>query len=108
VKTDYLSIMGIPLLLQTVERIQTKANPGLRILGVLPTIFTERNNHDNQCLAELRASFEPKIHVFEPIKRSTAFDKSAAEARPTLEFLPNTPGVQNYYQLADDILASHG
>jgi chromosome partitioning protein len=108
VKTDYLSIMGIPLLLQTVERIQIKANPSLRILGVLPTIFTERNNHDNQCLAELRAPFEPKIHVFEPIKRSTAFDKSAAEARPTLEFLPNTPGVQNYYQLADEIIASHG
>jgi chromosome partitioning protein len=108
VKTDYLSIMGIPLLLQTVERIQIKANPSLRILGVLPTIFTERNNHDSQCLAELRASLEPKIRIFAPIKRSTAFDKSAAEARPTLELLPNTPGVQNYYQLADDIIASHG
>jgi chromosome partitioning protein len=105
VKTDYLSIMGIPLLLQTVERIQTKANPSLKILGVLPTLFVERNNHDNECLTEIRNSLEPKIRVFEPIKRSTAFDKSAAEARPTLEFLPNTPGVQNYYQLADDIIA---
>jgi chromosome partitioning protein len=105
VKTDYLSIMGIPLLLQTVERIQTKANPSLKILGVLPTMFVERNNHDNECLTEIRNSLEPKIRVFEPIKRSTAFDKSAAEARPTLEFLPNTPGVQNYYQLADDIIA---
>ena len=105
VKTDYLSIMGIPLLLQTVERIQTKANPSLKILGVLPTMFVERNNHDNECLTEIRNSLEPEIRVFEPIKRSTAFDKSAAEARPTLEYLPNTPGVQNYYQLADDIIA---
>jgi len=105
VKTDYLSIMGIPLLLETVTRIQTKANPSLKILGVLPTMFVERNNHDNGCLAEIRESLEPRIHVFEPIKRSTAFDKSAAEARPTLEFLPNTPGVQNYYQLADYIIA---
>jgi chromosome partitioning protein len=105
VKTDYLSIMGIPLLLQTVERIQTKANPSLKILGVLPTMFVERNNHDNECLTEIRNSLEPEIRVFEPIKRSTAFDKSAAEARPTLKFLPNTPGVQNYYQLADDIIA---
>jgi chromosome partitioning protein len=105
VKTDFLSIMGIPLLLQTVERIQTKANPSLKILGVLPTMFVERNNHDNECLTEIRNSLEPKIRVFEPIKRSTAFDKSAAEARPTLEYLPNTPGVQNYYQLADDIIA---
>ena len=48
--------------------------------------------------------FEPDILVFEPINRSTAFDKSAAEGHPTLELLPNTPGVQNYYQLADAIL----
>jgi len=105
VKTDYLSVMGIPLLLETITRIQTKANPGLKILGVLPTMFVERNNHDNGCLTEIHESLEPRIHVFEPIKRSTAFDKSAAEARPTLEFLPNTPGVQNYYQLADYIIA---
>jgi len=105
VKTDYLSIMGIPLLLKTVEKIQTRANPNLQVLGVLPTIFTERNSHDSACLAEIRGSLEPRIHVFEPIRRSTAFDKSAAEARPTLEMLPNTPGVQNYYQLADHIIA---
>lgn len=95
--------MGIPLLLQTIEKIQTRANPNLRVLGVLPTIFTERN--DSDCLAEIRGSLEPRIRVFEPIRRSTAFDKSAAEARPTLEMLPNTPGVQNYYQLADHIIA---
>jgi chromosome partitioning protein len=108
VKTDYLSIMGIPLLLKTVERIQTRANPNLKILGVLPTIYTERNSHDSECLSEIRSSLEPRIRVFEPIKRSTAFDKSAAEARPTLEMLPNTPSVQNYYQLADHIIASYG
>lgn len=108
VKTDYLSIMGIPLLLQTVERIQTKANPSLRVLGVLPTIYVERNSHDSECLEEIHKSLEPRIKVFAPIKRSTAFDKSAAEAKPTLELMPDTPGVQNYYQLADYVLASYG
>jgi chromosome partitioning protein len=108
VKADYLSIMGIPLLLQTIDRIQTKANPSLRVLGVLPTMFVERNSHDNECLAEIRKSLEPRIRVFEPIRRSTAFDKSAAEAKPTLEILPNTPGEQNYYQLADYVIASYG
>ena len=83
-------------------------------------VTPQRLNLDNVCshiskhlgcvgalyeLTEIRNSLEPEIRVFEPIKRSTAFDKSAAEARPTLKFLPNTPGVQNYYQLADDIIA---
>jgi chromosome partitioning protein len=104
VKTDHLSIMGIPLLLETVEKVQGKANPELAIIGVLPTMFNARNTHDNICLQELRSSLEPDIKVFEPIHRSTAFDKSAAESRPTLQLSPNTPGIESYYQIADYII----
>lgn len=104
VKTDYLSIMGIPLLLDTINDIRRRPNPHLKIIGILPTLFNIRASHDNEALAEIKKAFEPDIHVFEPINRSTAFDKSAAEGHSTLELLPNTPGVQNYYQLADAIL----
>lgn len=104
VKTDYLSIMGIPLLLETIEDVRRRPNPRLRILGVLPTMFNPRNTHDNEALEELRKSLEPDIRVFEPIHRSTGFDKAAAEGRATLEILPNTPSVQNYEQLADYIM----
>lgn len=104
VKTDHLSIMGIPLFLETVERVQERANPDLKIIGVLPTMFNPRNTHDKACLQELKDALEPDIKVFEPINRSTAFDKSAAESRPTLEIMPTTPGVERYYELADYII----
>ena len=39
VKTDYLSIMGIPLLLETVENVRRRQNPYLEIIGVLPTML---------------------------------------------------------------------
>ncbi len=35
-------------------------------------------------------------------------NEARADARPTLELMPDTPGVQNYYQLADYVLASYG
>ena len=107
VKTDHLSIMGIPLFLETVEKVRERANPELKITGVLPTMFNARNTHDRACLQELKEGLEPDIKVFEPVNRSTAFDKSAAESRPTLEIMPNTPGVERYYELADYII-SHG
>jgi len=106
VKTDYLSIMGIPLLLETIEEVRRLPNPHLTILGVLPTIFNQRANHDNEALRKIQNSLEPTIRVFDPIHRSTNFDKSAAEGQSTLAILPKTPGVQNYYQLAEYIL--HG
>lgn len=108
VKTDYLSIMGIPLMLETVEEVRRRPNPRLKIIGVLPTMFDVRNSHDNEALTELRNSLEPDIHVFDPINRSTSFDKSAAEGRSTLELLPKAPAVQNYCQLADHLVAHHG
>lgn len=35
-KTDYLSIMGIPLLLESIENTRRRANPRLRVIGILP------------------------------------------------------------------------
>jgi chromosome partitioning protein len=107
VKTDHLSIMGIPLFLETVEKVRERANPDLKIIGVLPTMFNMRNTHDRACLQELKEALEPDIKVFEPVNRSTAFDKSAAESRPTLEIMPSTPGVERYHELADYIIG-HG
>jgi chromosome partitioning protein len=104
VKTDYLSIMGIPLLLDTVEKLRRRINPGLEIIGVLPTMFNSRNTHDKECLVELRKSLEPRVEVFEPINRSTAFDKAPVEGKSTLEMLPDTPGVQVYHSLAIRII----
>jgi chromosome partitioning protein len=105
VKTDYLSVMGIPLLLDTVEKLQKRTNTRLSVLGVLPTLFNSRNIHDNDCLMELKQSLEPRIPVFEPVKRSTGFDRSAAEGKSTLELSPETPGVEVYNSLAEIIIA---
>lgn len=105
VKTDYLSIMGIPLLIETVEKLRKRINPRLRFTGVLPTMFNMRNTHDNECLLEIKESLEPRIHVFDPVHRSTVFDRSAAENKPTLETQPEAPGIQIYNQLAEAIIA---
>lgn len=106
VKTDYLSIRGIEGLLDTIKEVQTKANYQLTLLGVLPTLFNPKNVHDNQYLHQLR-EIMPQCNFFPPIQRSTVFDKSAAEAKSSLESYPNAPGVQNYQKLADIIL-DHG
>jgi chromosome partitioning protein len=103
VKTDYLSVMGIPLLLETIERVRMRQNPHLDVIGVLPTMFNQRNSHDNEALTEITNSLAQNIRIFNPIHRSTWFDRAAAEGRSTLEIHPDTPSVQNYYQLAEYI-----
>ena len=104
-KTDYLSIMGISLLLETIESVRRRANPRLKTIGILPTMFNARVLHDSEALQELRnAVANAGIEVFDPVNRSTAFDKANVEGRAALELFPNTPGVDQYRLVAKRIL----
>jgi chromosome partitioning protein len=108
VKTDNLSFRGVERLFQTIEKLQARFNPELGILGVLPTQYNPRNTHDNETLqSATRQLAARRVRVFEPINRSTAFDKATTEGKPTLELSPQAPGVQVYKQVAEE-LVRHG
>jgi chromosome partitioning protein len=68
-------------------------------------MYNPRNTHDNDALDALRQEIPLGVHFFDPINRSTSFDKSAAEGVATLATHPNAPGVLNYYQVADHLIA---
>lgn len=105
VKTDLLSVRGIPLLMNTISRVQAELNNSLRVLGVLPTFYKMQNTHDQGTYDKLKHIFQPSnIPVFEPINHSTFYDKSVGEGQSTLLAYPNTRGVDNYYKLAEYII----
>lgn len=104
VKTDLLSSLGVPQLLDTVAKVQRRANPGLRVLGLLPTLHNPRFGHDTEVLGELTASFGGSLRVFAPIPRSTAFDRAAGSGQPTVAAEPQSGGALAYRALARDLL----
>lgn len=107
-KTDYLSIMGIPLLMETIENVRCRANTGLKIVGILPTLFNARAAHDAEALQELRASLAARrVEVFEPVNRSTVFDKANVESKAALELFPNSPGIEQYKVVAKKLIELH-
>ena len=101
VKTDLLSLMGLVQLLESIDRTRRRANPTLKILGILPTLYNPGYNHDQEALETLKAT---GLRVFEPVRRSTVFDQATSEFRPTTESSPNHPGAQSYYLLARAIV----
>lgn len=108
VKTDFISVMGLTLLLDTVENVKRRANPTLEILGILPTLFNASASHDAEVLRELKASVAHKqIQVFDPVHRSTAFDKANVESKSALELFPNTKGIDQYKVVAQKIISTY-
>jgi chromosome partitioning protein len=70
VKTDILSILGVPLLLDRIEAIRVRNNHKLSILGLLPTLYNGNLNNDKEALQSLKwISEEKKIPLLDPIPR---------------------------------------
>lgn len=106
VKTDILSILGVPLLLDRIEAIRVRNNHKLSILGLLPTLYNGNLNNDKEALQSLKwISEEKKIPLLDPIPRSTKYDKAATETTPVvLRKSGDIPGADVFYKLADQLI----
>jgi chromosome partitioning protein len=104
-KTDYLSVMGIPLLMDTISETIERSNPKLKVLCILPTLFNARASHDATLLDNLKGlATRMNVTVFEPVNRATAYDKANADGQSVVRDYPETPGADQYNRLAQTII----
>jgi chromosome partitioning protein len=104
-QTEGFAQLGVPFLLNTIERAQRHVNPSLHILGILPTMFKQQQLQDRQTLAELREAYGARTRLFEPVPRSTLYAQGATSGRATLLVEPNAPGADSYRAVAAEIRA---
>lgn len=104
-QTELLSAMGIPLLLETIDKICRRSNPALRIFGILPTMYSPRQTQDKATLAELQQLYGSRTRIFPEVVRTTVYAQSAAAGRPTLEAAPQALGIEAYQTLAAELIA---
>jgi len=96
---EMLSHRGVGQLLDTVHDVQRILNPGLRVLGVLPTMFDGRTNHARAVLADVSGRYG--LDVLEPaIPKSIRFAEAPAAGRSVLATARRTPGAEAYRALA--------
>src|SRR5205807_901062 len=51
---EYFGMKGMQQLQRTIDRVRTKLNPGLRIAGILPTLYKPRTLHSQEVLELVR------------------------------------------------------
>jgi chromosome partitioning protein len=100
-QAEYYALEGLSDLAGTIERVRGTLNPGLRIDGVLLTMFDARNNLSNQVAEEVRKHF----HVFETvIPRNVRLAEAPSYGRPVLLYDAGSRGSHGYLSLAREIL----
>ena len=81
VKTQLLSLIGLSQILETIRKVRRRANPRLKVLGILPTMHHARHAHDAEVLREIALSYQ-ELPIFEPVPSTTRLARQAGAAVP--------------------------
>jgi chromosome partitioning protein len=101
---ETLSHRGVGQLMETITDVQRLTNPGLRIIGVVPTLFDGRTTHAKAVLADLGPRYG--VRVFSPISRSIRFAEAPAAGRSILATSASSKGAADYRRLAEELSES--
>jgi chromosome partitioning protein len=103
VQCEYLALEGLTSLMKTLQRVQTGLFPGLKIRGMVLTMFDARTNLSRDVVEEVRKHFPS--HVFHAIiPRSVRLAEAPSHGLPISAYAPNSPGAISYQALAKEIL----
>jgi chromosome partitioning protein len=105
-QTEMLSIMGIPMLLETLGKVRRRVNPKVAVLGILPTLHKPRRTQNQAMMKELEAISErARVRLFAPVRDAADYAKGVTAGRPTLLVNPNAADAESYEAVATALVA---
>jgi len=103
-ETEYFALRGVALLKDTIDKVASRLNPNLQIIGVLATMYDPRTLHSREVLQTVKQAFGDA--VFQTvINRTVKFPDAAVSGEPITAFAPTSGGADAYRQLAREVLS---
>src|ERR1700674_5386939 len=103
IQAAYFAIEGTDDLLETYERIRARPNPGLKMLGVVITLFDKRTNISRDTHEQIRTVFGEVLFKTK-ISKNVRLEESPAYKETILTFAPKSPGALEYKKLAGEVI----
>lgn len=103
---EYFPLEGLTSLLNTVERIRSAGNPGLRVEGLLRTMYDPRLSLTQAVSRQLFQHF-PDVVYRTVIPRNVRLAEAPSHGVPVLLYEPNSKGSTAYTALANEIVRRH-
>ncbi|MCX2164167.1 Sporulation initiation inhibitor protein Soj [Corynebacterium auriscanis] len=103
VESEYFSLRGLALLMDTVEKVRDRLNFRLEVLGILVTMFDRRTLHSREVMERLVEAFGSK--VFDSvITRTVRFPETSVAGEPIDTWAPKSSGAVQYRNLAAEVI----
>lgn len=103
IQASYFALEGTDDLLETVDKVRSRANPGLRLLGVLITLHDRRTALARDIREQIQRVFGDKVFNT-AISKSVRLEESPAYKEPIFTFAPDSTGAAEYYRLCEEVI----
>ncbi len=100
---EYYALEGISGLVRTIDAVRRSLNPGLRLQGIVLTMFDRRNSLSALIAEDARSFFGGMVYET-VIPRNIRITESPSHGKPVLLYDFRSPGAQAYVRLAGELL----
>ena len=104
IQCEYYAMEGLSQMLKSVCLIRKRLNKGLKVNGILFTMYDGRNNLSGQVVESVRSAL--KEYIYETIiPRNVRVAEAPSYGMPVTEYDPHSSGAENYRKLAAELIA---
>jgi len=103
IQSSYFALEGTDDLLETIEKVRARANPQLRILGVVITMHDKRTSLARDIRQQIDKVFGKKVFRT-VITKSVRLEESPAYKESIFRFAPESSGATEYYRLCEEVM----
>ena len=107
IQCEYYAMEGLSQLMYTIELVQRKLNPRLRIEGVLFTMFDSRTNLSVQVVDEVKKHLGNFIYKT-MIPRNVRLSEAPSHGLPITLYDEKSKGAESYTLLAREVIEAKG
>ncbi len=105
VQCEYYALEGLSDLLGTVRLVKRALNPGIRLEGVLLTMYDSRTNLSMQVAEEVKRHFPGQVYAT-VIPRNVRLSEAPSHGKPIDAYDPYSRGAEAYASLAEEVIAN--
>lgn len=103
IQSSYFALEGTDDLLETIEKVRSRPNPELELLGVVVTLFDKRTALSKDVETQIRSVFGEK--AFKTlINRSVRLEESPAHKETIFTYSPKSSGAAEYQNLSKEVM----
>ncbi len=100
---EFFALEGLSQLLETINQVRDSINPGLKIQGIVLTMFDGRNNLARQVVDDVRSFMGAAVYQT-VIPRNVRISEAPSHGKPAILYDLKCAGSQAYLQLASEVI----